>query len=251
MNEQVIKLHVKISTRAAIVAGNTALGTFDVSVTAEMLAGLSKDLREEVAFALEAGEPIESDDPPVVAPTFDAVLPVLRARAAAREAEAQVKRATEARRAEEAVVEARAVSQKDVQRQRALRAWVEQNGDDAMKARMAEGYLPSNETLDAVAAELLDMPMYEAYQPLYKGEACDCKCAGAVVFSRGAPSYLDGYQHAIITGMREAAPTGATVEPVEHKAKCPKCNCAPIGRIAGKISLPWEGWLLVREFLVK
>lgn len=103
--------------------------------------------------------------------------------------------------------------------------------------------------LEAVADEMLEMAGYARYVPLYKGEACDCPCAGSVVFTeKTPPPYVDAYVYATLQGLREAVPMGASAEPYEHRAQCHQCQCAPIARITARVSLPWKGWLLVREF---
>jgi len=247
--DNTLKLKVRISTRAAIVAGKATTGVATLSLTDVDLATLPVELREEIAIAYEADEVVESNDPPIVEATLLALTPVLKARAEVRAAAAIEQRKTEARSSEEAKENDRRLAVKNNARSKALRTWVEEHGDDEQKARLREGFLPEPEMLDAVAAELLDIPGYAPYAPLFKGEACDCACAGSVQFTvKSPPPYVDASTFATLTGLREVAPIGASVEPVEHRAHCASCKCAPIARITGKVSLPWEGWLLVREF---
>lgn len=251
-NESMLKLKVRISTRAAIVAGKTTTGIVTLSLTDNDLAGLSPDLREEIAIAYEAEETIESNDPPIVEATVEALIPVLTARAKARIAETEKRKKAEARTAEEAKERDRVLAVTNNARSKALRTWIEENGDDEQKARMAEGFLPEQEMLDAVADELLTIDGYAPYTPLHKGDVCDCPCAGHVQFTiRQPPQYVDAYMFSTLTGLRDAAPVGASVEPVEHRGACPRCKCVPLARITAKVSLPWEGWLLVREFDLK
>jgi len=252
MNESMLKLKVRISTRAAIVAGKTTTGVVTLSLTDNDLAPLSPVLREEIAIAYEAEETIESSDPPIVEATMEALTPVLEARAKARAADVEKRKLAEARSSEEQKERDRLLAASSNTRSKALRAWVEVNGNDEQKARLLEGFLPEQEMLDAVADELLDITGYAPYTPLLKGDACDCACAGHVTFSiRQPPQYVDAYMFAALQGLRETAPSGASVEPVEHRAACARCKCVPIARITAKVSLPWEGWLLVREFDLK
>lgn len=247
--DNTLKLRVRISTRAAIMAGKATTGVMALSLTDADLETLPVELREEIAIAYEADEVVESNDPPIVEATLSALVPVLEARAKARTAADVEQRKTQARSAEEAKETDRLLAVRNNARSKALRAWVEEHGNDEQKARLREGFLPEPEMLDAVAAELLDISGYAPYTPLFKGEACECACAGNVVFTtKSPPPYVDAGTFATLTGLREAAPIGASVEPVEHRAHCAQCKCAPIARITGKVSLPWEGWLLVREF---
>ncbi len=251
-NESMLKLKVRISTRAAIVAGKTTTGVVALSITDNDLAGMTRDLREEIAIAYESEETIESSDPPIVEATIEALIPVLAARAKARAAETEKRKKAEARAAEEAKERDRILATTNNARSKALRSWIEENGDDSQKARMAEGFLPEQEMLDAVADELLTITGYAPYTPLHKGDVCDCPCAGHVQFTaRQPPQYVDEFMFATLAGLREAAPVGASVEPVEHRGACPRCKCVPLARITAKVSLPWEGWLLVREFDLK
>lgn len=252
-NENQLKLRVSVSARAAIVAGKTAVGQQALCLSEGDLAALELPLREEIAIAFESGDPLGSlpGDPPIVEATLAAVMPVLQARANARKADADARRAAEARDAEAKLAETRESARVSNQRSKALRTWIEKHGDDDQKARMAEGFLPEDEILEAITEELIDLGGFEAYEPLYKGDACDCACAGAVRFDAAPPKLLDSHQFARLQAAREAAPEGATVEPIEHRAGCPACKCVPIARMAVRVSLPWEGWLLRRQFSLR
>ena len=246
-----LTIHVHVSPRAAIVAGKTSVGPQSFSLTDEALKGLPEELRVELAIAYETGNVIGSDgnEPAVIEPCLTAIRPVLEYRAAQRGRLEEAKRIEDARKAELAVVASRDVTAKDNARSRALRLWVEKNGDDEHKARMAEGFLREEEILDAVTDELLDVSGFQTYEPLRRGDACDCGCAHRVEFTRiSPPRYMDAFQFDKLQRVRESAPEGAAVVPVEHKAACPDCKCVPLARISALITLPWHGWELVREF---
>lgn len=252
-DDEVLELYVHVSPRAAILAGKTVTGKRKVRIYAQDLNRLSVELREELAAAYETQVILGTEaDPPIDEPTFTAVIPVLEARAKARVAATAAARVVEARQTEEAAVTSRAVTARDNARAKALRAWVEKNGDDEQKARMAEGFLPEEEILDAVAEDLLDLRGLDLYTPLFKGDVCDCHCAGSVYFEQHIPPRnVDAFQFARLQAIREAVPTGASVELVEHRGACPSCKCVPLARISAKVCLPWEGWALVREFSLK
>lgn len=245
-----LSISVHVSPRAAILAGKIRVGSQAFNVDADALAALPEELRLELALAFESGEPIGKDpsEPLVVEPTLEAIRPVLEARAARRKAVDEEKRKQAARDAEVAVVSAREATAKDNARSKALRTWVDRHGDDEQKARMAEGFLPEEEILDAICEELLDLPGFSIYDALRKGHACDCACAGKVKITEGAPRHMDSFQFAKLQAAREAAPEGSTVTVVEHRAACPACNCAPIGRLEARVSMPWQGWMLVRQY---
>lgn len=253
MADDVLEIRVQIDARAAIVAGKTAVGNRKLLVTSEGLSKLPVELREELAAAYENGDVLGAalGDLAIVEATLDAVRPTLEARAKARKERVESERVAEARRVEETTAQARAVTARDNARSKALRAWVAKSDDEELKARMAEGFVPENEILDEVANELIDIPGFRAYEPLHKGDACECRCASSVKFDVGAPRYLDTFQYAKLQAVREAAPQGATVTPIEHRAACPSCKCVPLARIAARVALPWEGWMLVRQFLLQ
>lgn len=244
-----IVINVKVSARAAIMAAKTVVGVHKVKVTAEDLLAVSEGVREEIAALVESNATLE--DPSIAEPTFSAIRPILERAAEARKALNEEARKAEARRAEEAAVQARKTAARDNARSKALRTWVEKNGDDEMKARMAEGFLKEEEILDEVADDLIDLRGFPPYEAMLKGEVCDCACAGAVEFTVGPPQYLDAFQFARLTEIRELLPEGGVAEAQEHRGVCPRCKCIPTARITAKVTLPWEGWQLVREFLLK
>lgn len=245
-----LSISVHVSPRAAILAGKTRVGSQSFTVEPDALAALPEELRLELALAYESGEPIgkDSSEPAVVEPSLEAVRPVLEARAARRKAVDDEKRKAAARDAEVAAVNARESTAKDNARSKALRTWIDKHGDDEQKARMAEGFLPEEEILHTICEELLDLPGFGIYDALHKGHACDCACAGKVKITEGAPRYLDEHQFARLQAAREAAPEGSTVTAVEHRAACPACNCVPIARLEARVSMPWHGWMLVRQY---
>lgn len=253
-DEESLTVQVQVSTRAAILAGKTATGKRSLQLRPADLESLPVELRLEIAVAIENASPIglDPDDPPIAEPTLDAIRPVLQNRADRRKRIEETERTLAARRAEEALVESRAVAAKDAQRTKALRAWVEKNGDDEQKKRMKEGFLPEQEILDEVAEELLDVRGFDVYVAMLKGEVCDCPCAGYVQFTeRTPPTHLDMFEFKKLEDVREQLPEGAAAIPVEHQGKCPHCKCMPSTRITARVSIPWEGWLLRREFLLK
>jgi formate dehydrogenase maturation protein FdhE len=63
-----------------------------------------------------------------------------------------------------------------------------------------------------------------------------------------APRYMDAFQFSKLQAAREAVPEGASVEVFEHAAQCPACKCAPIARLEARVTMPWNGWLLVRQY---
>ena len=247
-----LTINIYISPRAAILAGNTVVGDQSFALTTEALRDVPQDLRLELALAYENKDRIGQDpaEPPITEPTLEAILPALRHRAVARKAAADVQRKTDARAAEEALVTSRESTAKDNARSKALRGWIDKHGDDDQRARMAEGFLPEDEILEEISEELLDISNLTKYDPLRRGDACECACAGRVQFEIGPPRYLDAFQFEKLTVARENAPEGATVVAVEHKAACPACKCVPIARIEARVTLPWSGWLLVRSYLL-
>ncbi len=253
-DEELLTIYVQVSPRAAIRAGKTVTGKRQLQLSAADLQGLTVELREEIAIAFMSNTPIGADqgDPEVAEPTLDAIRPVLEERAKVRKRIEETEKKLAARSAEEALVYQKAVAAKDAQRTKALRAWVEKNGDDEQKKRMKEGFLPEQEILDEVAEDLLDVRGFDVYVPMLKGEVCECGCAGAVQFTeRTPPTHLDMYEFKKLEDVREQLPEGAEAIPVEHQGKCPHCKCLPTTRITARVSVPWEGWLLRREFLLK
>lgn len=245
----VISVHV--SPRAAILAGKAHIGSQSFTLTDPMLADLDPEMRLELALAYESGEPIgkNPDEPPVVEATLAAILPVLQRRAERRKELADGQRVQAARDAEVATVNARDIVAKDNARSKALRVWIDKNGDEDQKARMAEGYLREEEILEAICEELLDLPGFQLYDPLRKGNVCDCACAGrARIVETTPPRYMDGAQFGRFQTARESAPEGAIVTAVEHRGACPACNCAPIARLEARVTMAWHGWLLVRQY---
>ncbi len=243
-------INVHVSPRAAILAGKTQVGAQTCNISEEGLSRLSEDLRLELALAYEAGEMLGKDasEPAIVEATIDAIIPVLAYRAEQRKKRENEAKVAAAREAEAQAVSAKEQTAKDNARSKALRVWVDKHGDDEQKARMAEGFLPEDEILDEVCAELLDLPGFQEYDPLRKGDACECACAGRVVITTGAPRYMDAHQFSRLQTARESLPENASVEVVEHRAACPACNCVPIARLEARVTMPWHGWLLVRQY---
>jgi hypothetical protein len=246
----VLSISVYVSPRAAILAGKTRVGSQTLNIDADALAALPEELRLELALAYESGEPIGKmpGEPPVVEPSLEAVRPALEMRAAQRKTVDDEKRKQAARDAEVAAVNARESTAKDNARSKALRIWVDKHGDDEQKARMAEGFLPEDEILNTICEELLDLPGFNLYDALHKGHACECACAGKVKITESTPRHMDSFQFAKLQAAREAAPDGATVSVVEHRAACPACNCVPIARLEARVMMPWHGWMLVRQY---
>lgn len=245
-----LTITVHISPRAAILAGKTVVGNASFNLMEDGLAKLSEALRLELALAYESGKPIGEDpnEPAVIEPTLAAIMPVLEARAARRKDVTEAERVAKAREAEAAIVNVREATAKDNARSKALRVWVDKHGDEEQKARMAEGFLPEDEILDSICEEMLDLPGFQVYDPLRKGDACDCACAGRVTMTVRAPRYMDAFQFSKLQEAREAVPEGASIEVHEHLAKCPACNCVPIARLEARVTMPWNGWLLVRQY---
>lgn len=245
-----LTINVHVSPRAAIMAGKTSVGTLSFNLTEEALKELPEELRLELALAYESGKPIgeNPNEPAVIEASLASIRPVLELRASQRKRLEEAKRIDDARKSELAVVASRDVTAKDNARSRALRAWIEKNGDEEQKARMAEGFLPEDEILDSVTDELLDLQGFNVYESLRRGDACDCPCAHCVKFEVGPPKYMDAFQFSKLQAVRESVPEGAMVKPVEHRASCPECKCVPIARISALITLQWHGWELVREF---
>jgi hypothetical protein len=245
-----LQVNVHVDARAAITAGKTRVGSQGFTVSEEELAVLPLAERLELALAYEANEVIGTTpgEPVIVEPTLEAVKPVL-ARRAAKRAEVEAERArVEVRQKEEAAVTARTATDRNNARSRALRAWVDKHGDDNQKARMAEGFLPEAEILEDVCDELLELTGFSAYDPLNRGHACECACAGDVVMSVRAPQYLDDRQFSRLQAAREDAPEGAVVTVHEHKAACPSCPCVPIARLEVRLTMEWHGFELVRQY---
>ena len=240
-----------MSTREAIRAGKSRVGPQIIEITEEGLADLDEDQRLEVAALLE-GEPdlgTLPSDPPIIEPTLAAVRAALTARAAAKKMAENARRVENARAGEAAAVASRESKARDAQRTKALRDWVDQHGDDDQKARMAEGFLPEAEILEAVTEVIIDLPL-PRYELLRRGDACDCACAGHVKFEERGPQYMDSAQYGRLTAARDSAPEGATVAAIEHRAACPSCKCVPIARVSARVTVPWNGWLLVRDYSI-
>jgi hypothetical protein len=252
MSDGGLVLKVHVSPRAAVMAGKVRAGILSLPVTEEDLAGLSPEQKEEVAHLLENSEVLgeRPDDLPIGEPTMVAVLPAIDARIASRAASAVKRRATDLEEQERLVEASRGQELKDTARVKALREWIKENGDDDQRSRMAEGYLRQDEMLAMVTTDLLDLPHTE-YEPTRRGEACDCPCAGSVEFTASAPLHMDQSQYAQLKKVREDAPDGAQVEPINHVAKCPRCSCVPLSRLSARVSLTWHGWLLRRDFQIK
>jgi hypothetical protein len=245
-----LTITVHISPRAAILAGKTTVGNASFNLTEEALRDLPEELRLELALAYETGKPIGEDpgEPAVVEPTLAAIRPVLEVRASRRKDLVEAERVAKARDAEVAAVNSREATAKDNARSKALRTWVDKHGDEEQKARLAEGFLPEDEILDSICEEVLDLPGFSLYDSLRKGDACDCACAGRVTMAVRAPRYMDAFQFSKLQSAREAVPEGASVEVFEHVAQCPACKCAPIARLEARVTMPWNGWLLVRQY---
>lgn len=243
-------LKVYVDPRAGIVAGKTVLGNQTCAIREEELQALPELLRYEVALAYEGGATIgeRADEPRITEPTLAAIVPVLEHRAKRRREVEEESRKQSAREAESAAVRSREVALKDNARSKALRAWVEKNGDDEQRARMAEGFLPEDEILEDVCDDLLALPGFRPYEFLHRGDACDCACAGRVVLTEDAPRYLDAFQFAKLQEAREAVPDSATVTVIEHRAACPACSCVPLARMEARVTMAWNGWLLVRQY---
>lgn len=249
-----LTLRVYVQPRAAIVAGRTVVGAVTLRVRDEDLVPLSPVLREELAEAYAQRSMLGQgpDDPPVSEPTLAAVVPVLAARVAARARAAEAAAAEAAAAAQVATQAAQVASSRDVARTKALRTWVAEHGDAEMRARLAEGFLPEQEILDAVVDDLLDLRGFISYEPMFKSEVCACGCGDAVVFTATSPpTRMEANEFARLQAVREAVPPGAVVIPTEHRGACPRCRCLPTVRLAAKVTCAWEGWLLVREFLLK
>jgi hypothetical protein len=243
-----VKVRVRIAARAAILARRALAGIAEVTVTDEDLKDLSDALLEELAAVAETDEVLEG--PLVSDASFGSVRAVLEERVAAKDAAKAANAEAAAKQAEETVTRDRETSERDRARTRALRAWVEENGSEDQRSRQKEGFLPDEEIIEEVTDALFEIDEDE-YVALTKMQACDCDrgCAGSVVFTVGAPvGGLDSRQYAVLEKIRELAPKGATVTPRMHKAACPLCPCTPIARLSALVSLPWCGWLLVKEY---
>jgi hypothetical protein len=244
-------IRVLVSTREAIRAGKSRVGSQIIEVTEEGLAGLDEAQRLEIAALLEGEPDLGSlpSDLPIIEPTLEAVKGALTARAAGRKMAEDARRVEDARAGEMAAMASRESKTKDAQRAKALRDWVNKNGDDEQKARMAEGFLREDEILEAITKEIIDIPL-PAYELLRRGNACDCACAGHVRFETRSPQYMDDAQYRRLTSARESAPEGATVAAIEHRASCPSCKCVPIARVSARVTVPWNGWLLVCDYSI-
>lgn len=245
-----LQIRVHVSPRAAIVAGKTRVGAQSFDVTEEDLQKLSEELRVELALTYESDEVLGADpsEPPISEPTLVALEPILKLRAGRRARRVEAQKKIDADRAEAEVVAARSVTEKGNARDRALRAWVEKNGDDEQKARMSEGYLREEEILDDICAEVLELSGFDRYDNLRSGHACDCACSSDVKFITRAPNNLDARQYARLKAAREEAPPGAIVTVHEHKASCPSCKCVPIARLEVRLTREWHGFELVRQY---
>lgn len=249
-----LQIRVRIEPRAAILARKAVAGVVPVDITEENLQTLSDDQLAELAELVEQNAVVES--PLVSEPTFDVVKSVLQARVeakaklrAAEEAAEADRRKAEARAAEEEAMRRRENKERDAARARAIAEWVEKNGDDDQRERLAEGLLSEVEIIDEVMHQIFEINEDE-YVPLRKEQACDCErgCAGSVKFLIEPVPQLDSRQFSTLTRIRDSAPDGAKIELRLHKATCPECKCTPMARVAALVSLEWNGWLLKKEY---
>lgn len=254
------QVRVRINPADAIRAGRSKFGVVAVEVTDQNLESLEGELREELVRIVASGEIVGDgvNDGPIQAPEFDQLAGALRRRAEAhKQAEAASRAAEEAARIaaarsdEEEVVRKREYAAKEAVRQKAIKDWVEEHGDDSQQERLREGLLPEEEILESIVNEVFEnLDDQTRYDPIRLEQACDCLCARHVKFTQGPPPTVDGNQFRVLRDIRENAPPGALVETVLHRAACPACSCVPLARLAARVTIEWNGWLLAREYLL-
>ena len=254
------QVRVRINPADAIRAGRSKFGIVSVDVSDENLGSLDADLREELVRIVTSGDIVGdgSDDGPIHAPEFQELVASLRRRADARKRDEAAERAAgeaarvaSARSEEEEAVRKREYGAKEALRQKAIKDWVEEHGDDSQQARLREGLLPEEEILEAVVNEVFeDLDDQTRYDPIRLDQVCDCLCARRVQFTQSPPQTVDSAQFRILHDIREDAPKGALVETVLHRAACPACSCVPLARLTARVTVEWNGWLLAREYLL-
>lgn len=253
-----VEVRVVVTPRAAILARKTCVGTLAVTVTDQDLQELPEVLLEELASVVEQRTILEGLQASEA--TFAVVRALLEARLEARATRAAeealaetARRGVVARDKEEEEARRRQEAARVAASEKAVDAWVEEHGDDDQRERRANGFLPTGEIIEEIAQQMFEIDE-DDYQPLRQEEACDCDkgCVSAVQFAviplLPGDGALDSAQFATLTRIKDAAPRAATVEARVHKARCPSCRCAPLARVAARVSLVWEGWLLTREY---
>lgn len=234
-----LQLRLQIDARAAILAGKTTLGVVTLNITDHALAALPPAERLELALAYEAQEPIGGATESLTEASLDALRPILQRRA-------QQRGLTNPALAGPAATPTPDLH--ETQRLAALRTWMLANGDPEQRLRAQENLISEDECLAEVAAALLPLPGFPRYEKILRGEACDCGCGGNVKFTVGPPQYLDAYQYEKLTKARGIKPPEAQLDVIEHRAHCAACKCPPLGRYELRLTLAWQGWLLVRQY---
>lgn len=253
-----VQVKVRVEARAAILARKSIAGVIPVEVTEQDLNALDDAQLAELADIVDRGEILES--PLVSAPTFEVVRAVvderIKTKAAiveAAKAAEDARRKSEARATEEEIVRKRTNVHRDAEHKKAVAAWLDEHGEDELKERYVAGFLSDDEIMDEALHKIFEINEDE-HVPLRKEQACDCDkgCTGSVRFSVQAitpgVTPLDSRQYATLDRIQSAAPDKASVEVRTHKGSCPECKCTPIARLAARVCLEWNGYLLVKEY---
>jgi len=253
-----LQVKVRIEPRAAILARKAVAGVLPVDINDEHLTSLAEDELLELAGIVEKGEPLESKL--ASEPSFEVVRSIIKERLVAKAATTEAVRAAdearrnaEARAAEEEAMRKRMNVTRDAEYKKAIGAWLEEHSDEELKERFAAGFASDEEIIDEALHQIFEIEEDE-HVPIRKEQACDCEkgCTHLVRFLVApiAPGItpLDARQFSTLERIKEAAPDGATVEGRVHKASCPNCKCTPLARLTARVSLEWNGYLLVKEY---
>lgn len=259
-----------VSPRAAIKAGKAEFGTKDVTVGGADLERLPLSSREELAAVIETNDVVGKGfsvggsahvDLDAQAHTVEDLFSLLSHRAGTRaevlkaQAEREERERGDAARAQEAEAVAKRESEaKKAQQLLAIQKWVNKHGSDSQKKRLVEGVLPEGEALESIAEmvceDLTVNSTAQRYQKIVDEEACACACANHVVFDVANADALTEEQYDTVVETREEAKDlgKAKVFAVQHRAKCPTCDCPPVERLSLRVELAWEGLDIVREY---
>jgi len=154
----------------------------------------------------------------------------------------EYKREQEALKAEAIAKEQRKVNQ--------IKAWVEANGTENQKLRYKDGFLPDQEIIDAIRAEVYaPLDVFNRYKKLTKSDVCEGEDEydrHDVSFDVEDAEHLSADQYDALLKIKEAIPT-ATIEPRIHTAKCDDCE-TEVTRIGFMVRLTVGDFEFSREY---
>lgn len=249
-----VEVRLRIAVRDAILARKTTIGTVKVSISDEDLIAVTEDVLVQIAEVLTDDEMLEG--PGVIDATFGSVLRGLEARV---ERKATQTIAENTARTEKVEAEIRAAQEEAIRRRQeelarvrysdAITQWIITNCDEDMVERRTAGFLKDDEIIEEAMDQLFNIPE-EEHTPIMPYQACDCDkaCVGSVQSFVLPVEHLDTSQFATLEQIRKAAPEGAEVIPQMRKSACPACSCVPLVRMTALVRMPWNGWMLQKEY---